>query len=155
MWCQAGGIIIVTIINIINVACMLSHFSCVQLCATLWTIVLQAPLSMGILQARILEWVAVPSSRGSFRSRDWTHSSYVSFVGRQALYTGTCEDPFFFFSCFPKRAQDEGSPLRPLSKSHKELLVQIEMTQPLSSQNTGVLVKCVNIWTSPFPSSTK
>ena len=24
----------------------------------------QVPLSMGILQARILEWVAVPSSRG-------------------------------------------------------------------------------------------
>ena len=27
-------------------ACMLSHFSCVRLLATLWTIVLQAPLSM-------------------------------------------------------------------------------------------------------------
>ena len=25
----------------------------------------QAPLSMGILQARILEWVAMPSFRGS------------------------------------------------------------------------------------------
>ena len=25
----------------------------------------QAPLSMGILQVRILEWVAMPSSRGS------------------------------------------------------------------------------------------
>ena len=29
-----------------------------------WTVARQAPLSMGILQARILEWVAVPSSRG-------------------------------------------------------------------------------------------
>ena len=29
--------------------------------ATLWTVALQAPLSMGILQARILEWVAMPS----------------------------------------------------------------------------------------------
>ena len=28
----------------------------------------------GILQARILEWVAVPSSRGSSQSRDWTQS---------------------------------------------------------------------------------
>ena len=26
----------------------------------------QAPLSMGILQARILEWAAIPFSRGSF-----------------------------------------------------------------------------------------
>ena len=31
---------------------------------TPWTIACQAPLSMGILQARILEWVAMPSSRG-------------------------------------------------------------------------------------------
>ena len=29
--------------------------------ATPWTVAHQAPLSMGILQARILEWVACPS----------------------------------------------------------------------------------------------
>ena len=46
-------------------ACMLSRFSCVRLFAILWTVDPQAPLSMGILQARILEWVAMPSSRGS------------------------------------------------------------------------------------------
>ena len=44
-------------------ACMLSHFSRVQLFVTPWTVARQAPLSMGILQARILEWVAMPSSR--------------------------------------------------------------------------------------------
>ena len=27
----------------------------------------------GILRARILEWVAMPSSKGSSRPRDWTH----------------------------------------------------------------------------------
>ena len=32
--------------------------------ATTWTVACQTPLSMGILQARILEWVAIPSSRG-------------------------------------------------------------------------------------------
>ena len=31
----------------------------VQLFATPWTVARQAPLSMGILQARILEWVAL------------------------------------------------------------------------------------------------
>ena len=36
---------------------------------TPWTVGLQAPLSMGILQARILEWVARPSSRGPSQSR--------------------------------------------------------------------------------------
>ena len=53
---------------------MLSHFSRVRLFVTLWTIDHQAPLQ-GILQARILEWVAVPSSRGSSRPRDRTHVS--------------------------------------------------------------------------------
>ena len=39
-----------------------------------------------ILQARILERVAMPSSRGSSRPRDWTHTSYISCIGRQVLY---------------------------------------------------------------------
>ena len=41
---------------------------------------------LGILQARILEWIAVPSSRGSSQPRDRTRVSYVSCVGRQVLY---------------------------------------------------------------------
>ena len=40
----------------------------------------------GILQARILEWVAMPSSRASFSPRDRTGVSYVSVTGRQVLY---------------------------------------------------------------------
>ena len=40
----------------------------------------------GLLQARILGWVAMPSSRGSSRPRDRTHVSYVSCIGRQFLY---------------------------------------------------------------------
>ena len=35
------------------------------LCDPMDYIACQAPLSMGILQERILEWVAMPSSRGS------------------------------------------------------------------------------------------
>ena len=42
--------------------------------STPWTVAHQAPLSMGILQARILEWVAMPSSRGSSQARDQTQS---------------------------------------------------------------------------------
>ena len=37
--------------------------------ATPWTAACQAPLSMGILQARKLDWVAVPSSRGIFPTK--------------------------------------------------------------------------------------
>ena len=36
----------------------------------------------GILQARILEWVAMPSSRGSSPPRDQTQVSYISCIGR-------------------------------------------------------------------------
>ena len=36
-----------------------------------------------ILQARILEWVAISFSRGSSPPRDQTHVSYVSCFGRQ------------------------------------------------------------------------
>ena len=40
----------------------------------------------GILQARILEWVAISSSRGSSQHRDQTHVSCVSCIGRWVLY---------------------------------------------------------------------
>ena len=40
----------------------------------------------GISQARILEWVALSSSRGSSQLRDRTSISCVSFIGRWVLY---------------------------------------------------------------------
>ena len=42
---------------------LLSHFSHVRLCATPQTAAHQAPLSLGILQARTLEWVAIAFSK--------------------------------------------------------------------------------------------
>ena len=65
--------------NIYICVCVLSHFSCARLFATLWTLALQAPLSMG--EARILEWIATPSSRRSSQPRDWTHVSCISCTG--------------------------------------------------------------------------
>ena len=40
----------------------------------------------GILQARILGRVAISSSRGSFRPRDHTWVSYISWIGRKVFY---------------------------------------------------------------------
>ena len=40
----------------------------------------------GILQARILDWAAILSSRGSSRPRDQAQVSYISCVGRRVLY---------------------------------------------------------------------
>ena len=40
----------------------------------------------GILQARILEWVAMPSSKSSSQPRYQIYISYVSCIGRPVLY---------------------------------------------------------------------
>ena len=49
----------------------------VQLFAVPWTVACQTPLPMGILQLRLLAWVAMPSSRGSSQSRDQTQVSLI------------------------------------------------------------------------------
>ena len=40
----------------------------------------------GILQARILQWVVMPSSRGSSKPRERTHLPYSSSLGRRVVY---------------------------------------------------------------------
>jgi len=60
--------------------CVLSRFNPVWLFTALWTAAHQAPPSMGILQARILEWVAILSSRGSSPPSDWIHISCSSSI---------------------------------------------------------------------------
>ena len=52
----------------LHLAFVLGHFSCVRLFVMLWT----GSSVQGILQARILEWVAMPFSRGSSQPRDCT-----------------------------------------------------------------------------------
>ncbi|CAN0495036.1 unnamed protein product [Rangifer tarandus platyrhynchus] len=65
-------------------ACVLIHFNRVRLCATSWMVAHQVPLPMEeenvhvILQARILEWVATPSCRGSSQHKDQTCFSFVN-----------------------------------------------------------------------------
>ena len=61
---------------------VVQSLSCVWLCNPMDC---SAPGSSvhGILQARILEWVVMPSSRGSSQPRDQTH---ISCIGRWILY---------------------------------------------------------------------
>ena len=58
--------------------CVLKSLSHVWLFATPWTVTRQAPLSMGSLQARTLEWVSMPSSRGSSQPRHQTQVSHIA-----------------------------------------------------------------------------
>ena len=76
-------------------ACMLSHFSCVQLYVTLWTVAHQAPLSMEFSRQEYWGGNAMPSARGSSQSRDWTCISYIaSIAGRFFTYCHTWEASF-------------------------------------------------------------
>ena len=60
-----------------------------QSCPTLWDPTDCSPLGSsvcGVLQARILEWVAMPSSRGSSLPRNQTYIFWVSCIGRWVIY---------------------------------------------------------------------
>ena len=60
------------------VRCCARSLRCVWLFVTPWTVAYQAPLSVGILQARILEWVTMPSSRGSSQTGDRIQVSCIA-----------------------------------------------------------------------------
>ena len=65
------------------------HAKLLQSCSTLWKPMdysLPGSSVHGILQARVLEWVAMPSSRGSSQPRDWTRVSFISCMVRWVLY---------------------------------------------------------------------
>ena len=73
----------------INIMCMLSCFSHIPLCETTWTEARQASLSMGILQARILEWFPCPPPGAlpdpglesvSLKSPAWTGGFFATSV---------------------------------------------------------------------------
>ena len=103
-------------------ACM--RAKSLQLCLTLWIPVdCSSPGSsvQGILQVRILEWVALPSSRGSLWPRDWTRVSYVSLensMHRRACWmtvhgvakNRTQLNDFHFTKWFPESSREHKTP---------------------------------------------
>ena len=71
--------------NLTLTLCVLS----LRLCLTLWDPMddsLSGSSVHGILQARILKWVAMPFSKTSPWHRDWRRVSCVSWIGRWVLY---------------------------------------------------------------------
>ena len=72
-------------VYIFCILCVCVHMLCCALScsvmsdsATPWAVALQTLLSTGIFQARILEWVAMPSSRESSQPRDRTQVSCIA-----------------------------------------------------------------------------
>ena len=66
-------------------ACMLSRFSPVRLFATPWTVIHQAPLSMGF--SRQEYWSGLPSRRGSSQPRNQTGISCGSCIASKFFTT--------------------------------------------------------------------
>ena len=75
-WIQEPPLLSCTSVKRLPV-CLLSHLSCQTLCNPMDC---SSPGSSvhGISQARILEWVAMPFSRGSSQARDQTHVSCLA-----------------------------------------------------------------------------
>ena len=82
---------------------------------TPWTIAHQAPLSMEILQASILDQVAMPSSKGFSKPRDWTQVSGIAggfftiwatskahdtYINHKKKITGQCYSLIIFICKF-------------------------------------------------------
>ena len=91
----------------------------------------------GILQARVLEWVAMPSSRGSSQLRDWTLVSYVSCIGRR-----------FFTTCATWDA-----PVVSL-RSHKICVVFLIIIFFFSVPGVAEVLCSLQVSQAPFPLST-
>ena len=111
----------------------------------------------GILQARILECIAMPSSKGSSWPRNWTRISYVSCIGRWVLYHWSHQEALYMPSvqfssvaqscptlCNPTNSSTPGLPVHhQLPESTQTHVHQvgdaIQPSHPLSSPSLPAL----------------
>ena len=80
--------------------CAKSLQSCLTLCSPPGSSV------HGILQARTLEWVAIPFSRGSSQPRDWTRISYISCTAGRFITTEPPGRPNSQHLCPPRKKRE-------------------------------------------------
>ena len=82
----------------INCMCVLKLFSHVQLFVTYGPRSLPSSSVHGILQVGILEWVAMPSSRGSSLPRDPTQLMFPALAGSFLTTIATWEAHLYLYS---------------------------------------------------------
>ena len=130
---------------------VLSHFSQVQLFATLWTIVLQASLTMGF--SRQEYWSGLSFLlQGSSQTRNWTHASFVSWADRRQ------KTLFIYHKCQLQRLpQSHWLIILCLFSCLFVLLSQQKFTSvklPVQNNTTVVLVvqsfSCVQLFATPW-----
>ena len=101
-WFSTQGTYPTTVLEFFICVHVFSHFSHVRFFVTLWSVAHRAPLSMGFFQIRILEWVSIPSSKGSSQARiqNCTSCTVGRFFTTEPLgkpeFLMTCLNNFFF-----------------------------------------------------------
>ena len=116
--------------------------SCVRLFAILWTVARQAPLSMGMSRARILQWVVISFSRGSSWPMDRT---CVSGIGRQILYPWvTGKSPKYLTRTYQMLASWNKSYNKPRERIEKQR--HHSANKGPYSQNCGISSHHVQMW---------
>ena len=76
--------------------CVWVHAQLLQSCLTLWGSMDQSFSIHWILQARILEWIAMPSSKGSSWPRDWSNVSCISCIANRFFTDEPPGKPFTY-----------------------------------------------------------
>ena len=115
-------------------ACMLSCFSCVRLCVTLWTVAYQAPLSMGFPWQEY--WSVLPCSPpGDLLDPGIEPRSLKSpaLPGKLFTTSATCEALSLFYAHFQRficLLLDDGN----------SLLSQASLSSSLSPQMTSIVL---------------
>ena len=132
------------------------HAKLLQSCLTLWDPMdccLPGFSVHGILQARILKWVAIPSSRGSFLPRDWTLISCSTWIaGRfftteppgKSLHFAVQSFSHVWFFVTPWAASCQAS----LSSVSLSFLMSTELVMPCNH----LILRCHLLLPSIFPS---
>ena len=88
----------------------------------------------GILQARILEWVATSFSRGPSQPRDWTRVSCVSCIGGR-----------FFIPLEPSGKPQSEDKLK-WNSSHVHIVMKSRYSQPSESSGLASEVSAGCVW---------
>ena len=93
------------------------HAKSLQLCPTFCDAMDCSPPGSsvyGILQARILEWVSMLSSRGSAPPGDQIHVSHISCTGKPVLYSSLAPPGKSFKDAIKAKFGPKAAELQPL-----------------------------------------
>ena len=111
-------------------------------------------MSMEILQARILEWVAMPFSRGPSQLRDQTQVSHSAVDSLLSESPGKTMNPgmgslFIFQGIFPTQGSNRGSPALQVDSLLAELPGNVPAELPMeyySGINRNTTGSFVEMW---------